>query len=140
MGRNSFFHQKLLTPAEQASFLKTKFSSFRILSVRNRLRCVGTLRPSLTGDTYTVEVTYDVPARPHVRVLRPELRLAPGKSKLSHVFEGNELCLHLAGDWRPDQQIAEFIVPWISLWLAFYEFWVLSGEWLGGGQEPNGAK
>jgi hypothetical protein len=141
MGRNKFFRQKLLTPAEQACSLKVKFPSFRILSMRNHLRCVGTLKPTPASDTYTVEIAYSVPKRPRVRVLRPELRLAAGRSKLPHVFEGNELCLHVAGDWRADQQIAEFIVPWISLWLAFYEFWVLTGEWLGGGHEPApGAK
>jgi hypothetical protein len=140
MGRNRFFHQRLLTPAEQACFLKAKFPSFRILSVRTHLKCVGTLRPTPMSDSYTVEITYSVPTRPRVRVLRPELRLAAGKSRLPHVFDGNELCLHLAGDWRADQQIAEFIVPWASLWLAFYEFWALTGEWLGDGREPNGTK
>jgi hypothetical protein len=100
---------------------------------------VGTLQPTPISDAYTVQLDYEVLARPRVRVLRPELRLAKGKTKLPHVFAENELCLHLLGEWRPDQRICEFIVPWISLWLYFYEAWLITGEWLGGGHEPGTA-
>jgi hypothetical protein len=37
-------------------------------------------------------------------------------------------------------RISEYIVPWISLWLFFYETWLITGEWLGGGHEPNTGK
>jgi hypothetical protein len=130
-----------LTPAEQAYFLKLKFPSFRVLSARNRLHCVGILRPTLTSDNYTVEIVYSVPVRPDVRVLSPPLQLAPGAAKLPHAFPNGDLCLHVTGDWRPDLQISEFIIPWISLWLVFYETWALTGEWHGGGHNPSaGAK
>jgi hypothetical protein len=88
-------------------------------------------------DTYTVEINYEVPKRPSVHVLHPELRLAEGKTALPHVFPGNALCLHLNCDWRPDQRISDFIIPWISVWLYFYEVWVVTREWLGGGHEPS---
>jgi hypothetical protein len=137
MGHSKYPKQKPLTPAEQAYFLKRAFPGFRILSVRNHLRCVGALQPTATSDTYTVEILYEVPTRPRVRVLKPELRLAPGKNKLPHVFRENDLCLHISEDWRADLRISEFIVPWISFWLYFYEFWLLTGEWLGGGHEVH---
>jgi len=98
------------------------------------------LQPTLISDAYTVKIVYKVPVRPQVQVLKPGLRLAPGKTRLPHVFEGNKLCLHDVGDWRPDRRISEFVVPWTSLWLAFYEFWVLTGEWLGDGREPGVVK
>ena len=46
----------------------------------------------------------------------------------------------MSTDWRPDQKISEFIIPWIAVWLYFYEVWHITGEWLGGGHEPEGAK
>ena len=92
------------------------------------------------SDTYTVELEYQVPTRPRIRVVRPTLRLAPGRERLPHVFEGNELCLHILGEWRPDQVISDFIVPWISAWLFFYEVWLATGEWFGGGHEPSSSK
>jgi hypothetical protein len=137
MGRNKYVRQKPLTPAEQAYFLKLQFPGFRVLTVRNELRCVGTLQPTATSEVYKIELEYRVPLRPQVRVLQPPLRLAPGKTKLPHVFGRHDLCLHLSEDWHPDRRISEFIIPWISLWLVFYEFWVLTGEWLGGGHETS---
>jgi hypothetical protein len=143
MGRSKrrFLHQRPLTPTEQGYFLRLAFPDFQVTTARNQLQCVGVVQPSAMSDAYTVRLEYDVPARPRVHVLQPELRLANGKTKLPHVFPGNELCLHLSTNWRPDQKICEFIIPWISVWLYFYEVWLVTGEWLGGGHEPSvGAK
>jgi hypothetical protein len=137
MGQSKYPRQKPLTPAEQAYFLRFSFPGFRILSARSHLKCVGKLQPTATSDVYTIEILYTVQRRLRVRVLDPQLRLAAGKTKLPHVFEGNDLCLHLLGEWRPDLRISEFIVPWVSFWLCFYEFWRLTGDWLGGGHEPS---
>jgi len=138
MGRSKkgFLRQRPLTPAEQGYFIRLAFPDFHVLTARNQLRCVGVLQPSAMSDPYTVQLEYEVRARPRVRILQPELRLAKGKTKLPHVFPGNELCLHLSTDWRPDQKICDFIIPWISVWLYFYEMWLVTGEWIGGGHEP----
>jgi len=140
MGRSRYVHQKPLTPTQQAYFLTKAFPQFRIKAARSELHCIGLLRPTATSDNYTIELEYRVPTRPRVRVLRPVLRLAPGWERLPHVFEGNDLCLHILGDWRPDLLISDFIMPWISIWLFFYEVWLATGEWFGGGHEPTGAK
>ena len=140
MGRNRYVQQKPLTPAQQGYFLAKAFPQFRIRTARSVLRCVGVLQPTKTSDRYLVEVEYKVPARPRVRIVRPELGLAPGRGRLPHVFPGNDLCLHVQGDWRPDLLISDFIMPWISAWLFFYEVWLATGEWFGGGHEPTGAK
>jgi hypothetical protein len=139
MGRikRGFPRQRPLTPAQQGYFLTLAFPDFRVATARNQLRCTGVLQPSAMSDAYTVHLEYDVPDRPRVHVLQPELRLAKGRTKLPHVFPGNELCLHLSTDWRPDQKISEFVVPWISVWLYFYEVWLVTGEWLGGGHQPS---
>jgi hypothetical protein len=34
--------------------------------------------------------------------------------------------------------IADTIVPWAALWLVFYEYWLATGLWLGGGEHPPG--
>jgi len=136
MGTSNYVRQKALTPAEQAYYLKLVFPHFRIVTARNELQCIGELQPTATSQAYTVELKYRAPLRPRVLVLKPELRLAPGRTKLPHVFDGNELCLYLSGEWRPDLRLSEYIVPWISLWLFFYEVWLVTGEWLGGGHDP----
>lgn len=34
-------------------------------------------------------------------------------------------------------RLADTIVVWASEWLFFYESWLLTGDWLGGGHEPR---
>lgn len=137
MANSKYVRQRPLSPTQQAYFLKLVFPDFRVIAARHQLVCLGTLQPSPTSDKYTVELEYKVPTRPCVRVVRPKLRLAAGRTRLPHVFKGNDLCLYLTGEWRPDLKISEYIIPWISFWLFFYEVWLVTGEWLGGGHEPN---
>ena len=137
MGRNKYLKPRPLTPAQQGYFIALAYPEFRITDSRNELRCVGVLQPSVTSDRYTIQLEYAVPERPRVTVLQPTLRLAAGRTKLPHVFDGKELCLHLSTDWNPELRISEFVMPWISLWLIFYETWLVTGEWLGGGHEPT---
>jgi hypothetical protein len=53
MARNSYIHQKPLTTAQQGYFLTKAFPQFHIKSARNSLRCVGSLQPTPTSDSYT---------------------------------------------------------------------------------------
>lgn len=49
------------------------------------------------------------------------------------------LCLYdpVADEYAPDMPIADFIIPWAIEWLFFYEEWVRTGEWKGGGRHPE---
>ena len=38
--------------------------------------------------------------------------------------------------WDPEMTIATTIIPWTSEWLLFFEFWQISGEFLGPGRHP----
>jgi hypothetical protein len=33
--------------------------------------------------------------------------------------------------------ISDTIIPWISEWLYYFEFWCITGEWYGGGKHPT---
>jgi hypothetical protein len=137
MGRSSYLRQRPLTLIQQRYFLTARFPDFLVQIVRNQLRCVGKFRPSAISDEYTVELLYKIPGNPKVHVLLPKLRLASGCDRLPHVFKGNELCLYLEGQWRPDMRISHYIIPWISAWLRFYEVWLATGFWEGGGTHPD---
>jgi hypothetical protein len=49
------------------------------------------------------------------------------------------LCLYdpAAGEWSPEAYIAETIIPWTIEWLYWFEVWLLTGEWKGGGRHPE---
>jgi hypothetical protein len=55
------------------------------------------------------------------------------------MYSQKYLCLHFPKnkEWTPRMPIAKTIVPWISDWLFYYESWLVTGEWLGGGIEHN---
>jgi hypothetical protein len=38
--------------------------------------------------------------------------------------------------WDPELTIATTIIPWTSEWLLFFEYWQISGEFLGPGRHP----
>jgi hypothetical protein len=102
-----------------------------------KLRWEGRLRPTTHSDLYTVRVDHNVGSKPVVTVLEPELEVPPSKAGLPHVFPGDRLCLCYPWQWKSSMIIAKTIVPWASEWLLHYELWKATGEWHGGGHEPE---
>ena len=65
--------------------------------------------------------------------------LAKGK-RLPHVYQQHPplLCLYKPKyrEWRSELLIHETIVPWAVEWLYWFEDWLMTGEWAGGGEHP----
>ncbi len=102
-----------------------------------RLRWTVQLQPTAMSVPYTVRIDY-LPGRcPRVVVLDPPLEV-PENGSLPHVYPGNELCLYYEDEFdsRADL-LADTIVPWTSEWLYFYELWLTTREWHGGGIHPE---
>ncbi len=96
------------------------------------------LQPTPLSRLYRIKLIYNINKNPEVYVLYPEqLELYPGKVKLPHVYSTKKqnLCLYFphANEWRKGMMVAKTIIPWASEWLQFYEIWLATGEWLGGG-------
>jgi hypothetical protein len=88
----------------------------------------GTLQPTRTSPVYVVEIRYRQPKPPEVHVLSPSL-----KDDAPHRYSDGSLCLYYPRDrsWTSNMLIAQTIVPWTAIWLAFYELWLRTGEWHG---------
>ena len=48
-----------------------------------------------------------------------------------------ELCLYRGQEFTSRKLLAETIIPWAIEWLYFYEGWLATGKWLGGGEHPR---
>lgn len=99
-----------------------------------------TLQPTPLSREYDVRIEYRRDRSPHVFVDKPDLvTLAEGRD-LPHVYEQSptRLCLYLpgSGEWHDRLLVGPIVIPWASLWLFYFEDWLTSGEWRGGGQHP----
>jgi len=86
---------------------------------------------------YEVEISYEIPRRPHIQVVAPKLTTWGQLKRQPHIFRDGSLCVHQTHEWHGNKLIAETIIPWTCAWLAFYETWLDTGCWLGEGTHPE---
>lgn len=102
----------------------------------------GAIRPTALSRTYRVTIKYKKGFRPQVAVIGNDL---PGLDRhdLPHKFAVDKengsikICLHLRHEFNASMLISDCIIPWTSEWLYFYEIWLATGEWCGGGKHPG---
>jgi hypothetical protein len=141
MESKNFIKVKKVTLAQQAAELIAHYPGTICRIDRNHLLWNGTLVPTPLSETYHLKLTYSIETNPKTFVTSPRLIIPEGKH-LPHVYDQykQRLCLYYPlgkSDWNPSMYIAHTIVPWASEWLLFYELWLATGEWLGGGIHPN---
>lgn len=98
-------------------------------------------RPTPLSRVYTLQIVYPQGRTPRVVVREPDLVALAGGRRLPHVYEQKppHLCLYLpgTGEWDNSMRISETIVPWAILWLFYFEEWLESDDWKGGGIHPK---
>jgi hypothetical protein len=120
---------------EQAAWMRSRYPAFRCEVHGGLLVCRGELQPGPVCATYKALIEYRVGRWPKAFVPGDQLKpLEPG-GKIPHTYGPDQPCLFYPNrqSWRSDMKLADKIVPWLSLWLAFYEMWRATGEWYGGG-------
>ena len=136
---NRLIYQKprRLTPAEQYATLRLDFPESTGQLNHNSFVWSYSLSPTYCSDSYVVEIRYSSSdPRPKVYVKEPSpLVLYPGEKELPHVFdmETQLICLNISGEWNSALPISRYYIPWISMWLYYYEVWAITGKWLGSG-------
>src|SRR5216683_2487856 len=99
------------------------------------------IAPSPLSRFYSLKIYYKPPASPTVVVTAPDLVDLAGGRKLPHVYSQQPptLCLYLpgSGEWRPTMLVERTILPWSILWLFYFEEWIDSDDWKGGGVHPK---
>ncbi|MHC2618235.1 hypothetical protein ACVIW2_000266 [Bradyrhizobium huanghuaihaiense] len=97
--------------------------------------------PSPLSRIYRVRIEMAQERSPRTFIETPDLAELAGGRDLPHVYHNpTRLCLYLPGtsEWQPWMRIDQTIVPWSALWLWYFEDWLASGEWKGGGVHPSG--
>jgi hypothetical protein len=135
------FGPKELSLAQQQYWLSALYPESACKIMGNRLEWRGTVQPSEVSRSYVVRILYKPGTTPRVYVDAPSLRALAdaGHSadrKLPHVYPeaGDPLCLFQgSGEWNSSKLIAKTTLPWTSLWLEFFELWVMTNTWEGSG-------
>lgn len=98
-------------------------------------------QPTPISRSYRLRLRYCQGGTPEVVVLAPDLGSLAGGRDLPHVYEQTppRLCLYMPGtsEWTPNRMIADTIVPWALLWCFYFEDWLLTDHWSGGGEHPK---
>ena len=98
------------------------------------------VRPTTLSREYVVQIAYQRGEVPKVQVLSPNLTKLAGGRDLPHVYRDPlRLCLYLpgSGEWAGHMRIDQTLVPWTSTWLFYFEEWLGSDDWKGGGTHPG---
>ena len=131
---------KTITPIQQLVFLKREFPASYGSVKRGDMIWFGEFTPSALSNTYKLKITYKLGLAPRAYIVSPKpLQLAEGAKRLPHTYSHSNgkqlLCLYLprTGEWRSSMFIARTIVHWAVQWMYYYEIWVATGKWMGGG-------
>jgi hypothetical protein len=130
-----------LNLAVQMMHLRKHYPSANASIERSCLRWTGTVHPTPLSDKYALELVYKLDSVPNVRVLSPELECRDGQ-RPPHMYTRDRICLYWPWEmeWSQEMVLATTIVPWASEWCMYYEIWLATGEWRGGGVHPGGDK
>ncbi len=97
-------------------------------------------QPTPLSRSYQVTLVLERDGTPDVRVVDPDLSLLAGGRDLPHIYhDPDRLCLYLpaAGQWDASKRLDLTIIPWTLLWLIYFEEWLVSNNWKGGGKHPG---
>ncbi|WP_183508827.1 hypothetical protein [Methylobacterium brachythecii] len=93
--------------------------------------------PSPISRMYDLRLMYRLNGVPAAFVDHPDLTSLAKGVRIPHLYSEQpaRLCLYLpsAYEWRSSMLLDRTIVPWAVLWLWYFEDWLATGEWRGGG-------
>jgi hypothetical protein len=94
--------------------------------------------PTPLSRCYAARIEYRQGASPEVFVDDPDLASLSEGRRLPHVYQQRptRLCLYLPGSpgWGSWMRLDQ------TLWLFYFEEWLISGKWAGGGVHPEPAR
>jgi len=100
------------------------------------------LQPTQLSTTYKILLIHVQNYAPYVYILSPSLEnLKKEGEKIPHLYDPNRyrLCLYYphTNDYNFNEEIGQQFIPWILHWLYYFEEWLYSNNWKGGGVEPG---
>jgi len=138
--KRRYFPNQCYSLAIQLNALQRDFPDGKGTIQRSRLIWAGDIQPSPLSRAYTTKVTYRLGKNPTTQVIRPSLKTLAGDRVIPHLYsqEDETLCLFLpwAHEWSKSMLLSKTIIPWACTWFFYFEHWLVTNEWKGGGVHP----
>lgn len=104
------------------------------------------ISPGRFGRVYQCLLRVRPDARePDLFVMSPDLIQLSGAENPPHIYRhtgaGTKLCLWWPKqrEWLPQMNLADTFIPWTQQWLWYFEDWLTTRDWAGGGEHPEDA-
>lgn len=110
------------------NLVKREYKNFSVTGSRGKFIIEGFLRPTEASPDYHIRISVCQDRKPKITVLSPAIN-----PKSKHLYNDGSLCVY-----KPDAISTstpffyrDFLIPWIALWLFFYEKWLITRIWFG---------
>ena len=142
MGSKRYIKEKVIRVFEQMIALRTAYPTAKCQNKKNTLWWCGKIRPTPLSKEYNVVMTYTLWKSPTVYICGDELEKLddsefPHKYHIDLETKLVEICLYRYREFSAYKFLSKTIIPWTIEWLFFYEIWLSTGEWCGGGDHPD---
>ena len=125
--------------------LKANYKDSDCVIENKKLVWCGKVKPTAFSKEYNVLITYKMLESPKIWIIGEELEQLdnldfPHNYCVEPENKMVRICLYRYSEFNKYKLLAKTIIPWTIEWLYFYELWLATGEWLGGGQHPSKEK
>lgn len=133
---------KTFSLAQQKAALSYAYKDSSCKIKNNQLTWAGVIRPTPLSKEYRTLLVYKIGESPKIWVIGDELEKLEDKD-FPHNYHKDidnkmvRICLYRYSEFNAQKIIADTIIPWTIEWLYFYELWLATGVWLGGGDHPQ---
>lgn len=119
------------------SDLKKHFPDYYLNRKPSSLEIIYKVRPTDFSLEYKIKILFNGKNSPKTYVIEPDLKKIVKSPNKVHMYSDYSLCLFYNVKWKEfdvDKDVfSNTIIPWISLWLYYFELWQIDGIWRGGG-------
>lgn len=136
---NKFYHRNKSLSLVQQKMALIELYPEGICSINQGvLIWSGKIKPTTISREYNIKIMYKGFGRPKVLLVDKNIK-GIDKVDFPHHYgidKSNntvDLCLYMNNEFDDSKLIAIYIIPWIKEWLFYYELWLSTGEWMGGG-------
>lgn len=142
MANKDYIPKRNIRLFDQMMTLRAAYPSASCELRNGTLFWFGKVKPTSLSREYNVALTYSNSQVPKVWVIGEELQKIddpnfPHKYEVDPKNNMVRICLYRYREFTKDKFLANTIIPWTVEWLYFYEIWLATGTWCGGGEHPT---